>query len=82
MFASSVNSHDNLVVHILNILFSGGTTLTFHGSNLNVTQSPMMQIIDPRFNSTQEVRAIYIHLHALPPVLHCDNFVHFCTYCP
>ena len=44
-------------------IYSGGTTLTFSGSYFNVTQSSMIQIIDARFNATQEVSSKQYFVH-------------------
>ena len=43
-------------------IYSGGTTLTFSGSYFNVTQSSVIQIIDPRFNTTQEVSSKQLYI--------------------
>ena len=43
-------------------IYSGGTTLTFSGSYLNVTQSPVIQIIDTRFNASQKVSSKQLYI--------------------
>ena len=53
-------------------IYSGGTTLTFSGSYLNVTQSPVIQIIDARFNATQEVS--YKQLYTLNAMIYKFHF--------
>jgi len=52
------NTHEELVIVIL--FYSGGIQVVFSGSNLNVTQSPMIVINDSRFESTQGVSAILL----------------------
>ena len=42
-------------------LFSGGTKVVFEGSNLNVTQLPVINIMDQRFQSSLEVSIYTIH---------------------
>ena len=39
-------------LNCISVIFSGGITLTFYGRNLDIVQSPLLEITDSRFNQT------------------------------
>ena len=57
-------------------IYSGGTTLTFSGSYLNVTQSPVIQIIDARFNATHDQEVSYKQLYILNAMIYKFHFLY------
>ena len=41
-----------ILLNYISIIFSGGITLTFYGTNFDIVQSPLLEITDSRFNQT------------------------------